>query len=127
MSDSMDNFISSKSMITPGIAGSATTMITGTLVTTFGFPGAVTALAISFVFGLMALADKSITIYYKFIFYIINSVTIFSVAVGLNQAGMAIIDRDKQATTVQERALGPAEEGTGVMQAESRSFFQEWF
>ncbi|MCB1948805.1 hypothetical protein [Nitrosomonas sp.] len=123
----MDNFISSKSMITPGIAGSATTMITGTLVTTFGFPGAVTALAISFVFGLMALADKSITIYYKFIFYIINSVTIFSVAVGLNQAGMAIIERDKQAT-VQERALGPAEEKNHEgMPTDAGPFFQEWF
>ncbi|MBX3630813.1 MAG: hypothetical protein KF908_13085 [Nitrosomonas sp.] len=125
----MDNFISSRSMITPGLAGSATTMVTGALVTAFGFPGAVTALIISFVFGLTALADKSVAIYYKFIFYIINSVTIFSVAVGLNQAGMAIIERDRQtSTTVEERSLGPAEdENNDVMQAESRPFFQEWF
>ncbi|SEQ96876.1 hypothetical protein SAMN05421690_1004111 [Nitrosomonas sp. Nm51] len=124
----MDNFVSSRSMITPGLAGSATTMITGTLVTTFGFPGAVTALIVSFVFGLMALADKSVAAYYKFIFYIINSVTIFSVAVGLNQAGMAIIERDRQAPTVEERTLGPAEdEEHDAMQAESRPFFQEWF
>jgi hypothetical protein len=125
----MDNFISSRAMITPGLAGSATTMITGTLVTTFGFPGAVTALIISFVFGSMALADKSVTIYYKFIFYIINSVTIFSVAVGLNQAGMAIIERDQQPPTiVEERSLDPAEdENNDVMRTESRPFFQEWF
>lgn len=125
----MDDFISSKSMITPGIAGSATTMITGTLVTAFGFPGAVTALIVSFIFGLMALADKSVTIYYKFIFYIINSVTIFSVAVGLNQAGMVIIERDRHspAAIVEERTLGPAEEDTGFRQTESRPFFQEWF
>lgn len=125
----MDNFTSSRAMITPGLAGSATTMITGALVTAFGFPGAVTALIISFVFGSMALADKSVTIYYKFIFYIINSVTIFSVAVGLNQAGMAIIERDRQApATVEERSLGPAEDkNNDVTQAEPRPFFQEWF
>ncbi|SEN40767.1 hypothetical protein [Nitrosomonas marina] len=124
----MDNFISSRSMITPGLAGSATTMITGTLVTTFGFPGAVTALIVSFVFGSMALADKSVEFYYKFIFYIINSITIFSVAVGLNQAGMAIIERDRQETTVNERALGPAEEENDIVRkAETKPFFQEWF
>ncbi|SES63363.1 hypothetical protein SAMN05216326_10152 [Nitrosomonas marina] len=124
----MDNFISSRSMITPGLAGSATTMITGTLVTTFGFPGAVTALIVSFVFGSMALADKSVAFYYKLIFYIINSITIFSVAVGLNQAGMAIIERDRQETTVKERALGPAEEENDIVRkAETQPFFQEWF
>ncbi|MBX3641000.1 MAG: hypothetical protein KF888_10945 [Nitrosomonas sp.] len=124
----MNNFISSRSVITPGVAGSATTMITGTLVTTFGFPGAITALIVSFVFGLMVLADESVTIYYKIIFYIISSVTIFSVAVGLNQAGMAIVERDRQVSTVEERSLGPAEdENNDALQAESKPFFQEWF
>ncbi len=125
----MNNFVSSRSMITPGIAGSATTMITGTLVTTFGFPGAVTALVVSFVFGLMVLADESIaTIYYKFIFYIISSVTIFSVAVGLNQAGMAIVERDRQVSTIEERSLSPAEDkNDNALQAEPKPFFQEWF
>jgi len=123
----MDNFMSSKAMITPGVAGSATTMITGTLVSTFGFPGAVTALAISFLFGLMVLADKTITLTYKFIFYIIGSMTIFSVAVGLNQAGMAIIESDKPVSTM-ERSLEPADEKPSDSAAsKSKPFFQEWF
>jgi hypothetical protein len=124
----MDDFISSKGMITPGVAGSATTMITGTLVSTFGFPGAITALAISFLFGLLVLADKTVSIVYKLIYYIISSMTIFSVAVGLNQAGMVIVERDKTASTELERTLEPEES----MQSDSEAtrtnrFFQEWF
>ena len=113
----MDDFVSSKAMVTPGVAGSATTMITGTLVNIFAFPGAMTALAVSFVFGLMVLADKSVAISLKLILYIINSMTIFSVAVGLNQSGMAIIQRDKPPTSI-ERSLDPEDK---------QQFFQDWF
>ncbi len=121
----MDDFVNSKAMIAPGVAGSATTMITGTLVTTFGFPGAVTALAVSFVFGLMVLADKTLTMSYKLLFYVINSMIIFSVAVGLNQSGMAIIERDKPVSTM-ERSLDSADDEQSNS-AEAKQFFQEWF
>lgn len=123
----MDDFVNSKAMIAPGVAGSATTMITATLVTTFGFPGAVTALAVSFVFGLMVLADKTLTIFNKLLFYVINSMIIFSVAVGLNQSGMAIIERDKPISTI-ERSLESADEKQpDSTVSESTPFFQEWF
>ena len=123
----MDDFVNSKAMIAPGVAGSATTMITGTLVTTFGFPGAVTALDVSFVFGLMVLADKTLTISYKLLFYVINSMIIFSVAVGLNQSGMAIIERDKPVSTM-ERSLASADEKqSSSAESNAKQFFQEWF
>ena len=123
----MSDFVSSKAMMTPGIAGSATTMITGTLVGTFGFPGAVTALAVSFVLGLMVLTDNTITIPYKLIFYIINSMTIFIVSVGLNQAGMAIVQSDRPVSTI-ERSLTPANKNqSNDASTDSQQFFQEWF
>lgn len=125
---SMDDFVNSKGMITPGVAGSATTMITGTLVSVFDFPGAMTALAISFLFGLLVLTDKSISLLYKCAYYIISSMTIFSVAVGLNHAGVAIVEQDETDSTVLERTLEPEES----MQSDSETtpsnrFFQEWF
>ena len=113
-----DDFVNSKSMITPGVAGSATTVITGTLVSTFGFPGAITALAVSFFFGLMVLADKTVTIFSKLILYLINSITIFAVSVGLNQSGMAIIERDQPKSSM-ERTVAPEDE--------MKPFFQDWF
>ena len=77
-------------MLTPGVAGTTTTMITGTLVSQFGLPGNWTGLVISLLFGLSVWADKSVPVYQRIIFYIINSMTIFAVAIGINTAGMVI-------------------------------------
>ena len=118
----MGDFESSKAVITPGVAGSATTMITGTLVSTFGLPGAETALVISLLFGFIGLADQAVSIYYKVVLYLISSMTIFSVAVGLNQSGMAIAQSDKPKVTI-ERTLDSADESS----SKSEAFFQNWF
>lgn len=123
----MGDFVSSKAMMTPGIAGSATTMITGTLVSIFDLPGAATALGVSFVFGLMVLADKEVAILYKLVFYVINSMTIFSVAVGLNQAGMAIIERDRPVPAI-KRSLEPADDQSpNITKSDFKPFFRDWF
>ena len=124
---SMDDFVSSKAMVTPGVAGSATTMITGTLVNIFGFPGAVTALAVSFVFGLLSLTDKTIAISLRLILYIINSMTIFSVAIGLNQTGMEIIQRDRPVTTIERSLIPDQEDQANSSSSDSKQFFQDWF
>jgi|GEM_PF-1672282 len=118
----MGDFESSKAVITPGVAGSATTMITGTLVSTFALPGAETALVISLLFGFIGLADQPVSIYYKVVLYLISSMTIFSVAVGLNQSGMAIAQNDKPKVTI-ERTLDSADNSS----SKSEPFFQSWF
>lgn len=123
----MNDLESSKAMMTPGIAGSATTMITGTLAGTFGFPGAVTALVVSFVLGLVALGDKTVTIPYKVIFYIINSMTIFTVAVGLNHAGVAIIESDKPESTIERTVTPDDKQQLNDALEDSQQFFQDWF
>ena len=122
----MNDLESSKAMMTPGIAGSATTMITGSLVSTFGFPGAVTAFSVSFVLGLVALGDNTVSIPYKIIFYIINSMTIFTVALGLNHAGMSIIQSDRQESTI-ERTVAPADkQQLNNESTDKQQFFQDW-
>ncbi len=115
----MDEFLKSKAMMTPGIAGSLTTMITGTLVSQFGLPGNWTGLVISLLLGLAVWADKSVIIYYRIIYYIINSLTIFAVAIGVNTAGMAI-------SYSSDRVSDPAIIER-MVPADKDKFFQEWF
>jgi hypothetical protein len=43
----LDEFLKSKAMLAPGVAGAMTTMITGTLVSQFGLPGNWTGLVIT--------------------------------------------------------------------------------
>ncbi len=51
-------FLNPKSMITPGIAGALTTLLTATLANQFGVPSNWTALVISVVFGLLVVAGS---------------------------------------------------------------------
>lgn len=116
----MEEFFQSKAMLTPGVAGTTTTMITGTLVSQFGLPGNWTGLAISLLFGLSVWADKSVPVYQRIIFYIINSMTIFAVAIGINTAGMVI----NQPT---ERSVDPHVIEEKHSPADQQTFFQDWF
>lgn len=81
-------FLNSKAMLTPGAAGATTMILTGSLTAAFNLPGAWVALLISAVFAaLVALADESVPVTQRAIFYVLNSLTIFSVAYGLNTVG----------------------------------------
>lgn len=123
----MSDFGNSKAVIAPGVAGSATTTITGTLVSIFELPGAETALVISLLFGFIGLVDQTVAIYYKLILYLISSMTIFSVAVGLNQSGMAITQSNKTEVVI-ERTLASADnKPSNSDSTELDPFFQSWF
>jgi hypothetical protein len=114
----MDDFLSSKAMITPGIAGATTTLITGTLYSQFALPAKWVGLGVSLLFGLTVWADKQVPIYQRMVFYVINSLTIFAVAIGINQAGMAVemSSRQPKDPIVIERKVPQ----------ESKSFFHNW-
>lgn len=115
----MDDFLKSKAMMTPGVAGAMTTMITGTLVSQFGLPGNWTGLVISLLMGLAVWADKSVVIYQRIVFYLINSLTIYAVAIGVNTAGMAISHGEEgiKAPPAIERSVPD----------DQKKFFQDWF
>ena len=115
----MDEFLKSKAMMTPGIAGGVTTMITATLASQFGLPGNWTGLVVSLLFGLTVWTDKSVAVYHRIVYYIINSLTIYAVAIGVNTAGMAIqySNRRLPDPAAIERSAPPATD----------QFFQEWF
>jgi hypothetical protein len=113
----MDEFIKSKSMLSSGILGTTTTMITGTMVSQFGLPGNVTAIVVSFLLGLLVFTDNSIPYIQRFVFYIIISMIIFTTAMGINAAGVAATKSTEQ----------PQYELRGLSEDEGKNFFHDWF
>lgn len=83
----VNDFLNPESMITPGVAGGITMTITNTLTSQFPLPGRWTALAISFLCGLLVFVTKKFSFWKKLIFYFINSLIIFTVATGTNYYG----------------------------------------
>ena len=91
MSD-MDKFLTPESMLTPGLAGGMTMGVTNALAFQFGLsaPGpALIALILSFLFGLCVFVSSSKSARaVKLLFWVINSLVIFTVAAGSNALGM---------------------------------------
>jgi len=84
----LDSFLTPEAMLTPGVAGALTMMITNALGVSFATPRAWTALLLSFLFGLLVLvANKDFLT--KGVFYVLNSLVIFCVANGANGVGAA--------------------------------------
>jgi hypothetical protein len=90
-------FLNPKSMVTPGVAGGLTMLITNALAKQFDLPGNWTSLMVSFLFGLLVFG-AALSIAQRLVFYVINSLIIFSVAVGANSAGQQL--QQPQAKTV---------------------------
>lgn len=83
----LDAFLTPEAMLTPGVAGALTMMITNALAVNFEMERAWTGLALSFVFGLLVLvAAKSLI--EKAVYYVLNSLVIFCVAAGANGIGV---------------------------------------
>ena len=121
----VEDFFNSKSMLTPGVAGLTTTMITGTLANIFELPGAMTGLVVSFVVGLLVWFDTNTVWQKRLLLYVINSFVIFTVATGINQAGVAAT-REPAKSGYQSRGLS-TETGDDKTKEGDRPFFQPWF
>ena len=102
-------FLNPNSMLTPGFAGGMTMMITNTVAAQFdlGYPwSAVVGLLISLLFGLLAITATAIPSWQKLIYYVLNSLIIFTVAVGSNTLGRATTDSSSGHTAL-ERDIAP--------------------
>jgi uncharacterized membrane protein len=93
----MSDFLNSKSMITPGVAGGVVMLITNTLSSQFGLPAKWIAITVSVLLALLIFfADQGTQIGAKIVVFLLNSVIIFAVSVGTNTVAGA-----KPATTIQ--------------------------
>jgi hypothetical protein len=106
----VNDFFNAKAALTPGAAGATTMMLTGTLTSAFGLPPSPTALVLSFLMGLcwIVLSESVLPWAQKVVLYVVNSLTIFSVAFGLNSAGV--------------QAFAPQARGLDVVEG----FFRQW-
>ena len=80
----IEEFLTPEAMLTPGVAGSLTMMITNALAVNFAMPRAWIGLGLSFVFGLLVLVSTR---------NVLNSLVIFCVAVGANGLGTGASQR----------------------------------
>lgn len=115
----MDQFLNSKSMITPGIAGAVVTVIVATLSSQFGLPAKWIALVTSLLIALLIFfADQAGKMVVRLIILLLNTIIIFSVSVGTNAAAIAAT---QPKTQVEQPPFESMPEPTPT------PFFHEWF
>ena len=88
------DFLNPNSMLTPGIAGGITMMITNSLWVNFDFPPKYTAIILCLLLGLMVLAELKAPLWQKPVYYIINVLIIFSVSAGMMLSTVVNADSD---------------------------------
>jgi hypothetical protein len=122
----VDDFVKSEVIKTPAVFGAATTMITGTLISLFdiAIEGKWICLAVSLLFGLVSTLDatKDNSMIQRLLFLVINWMTVFTVAVGINTAGMAATQGKTRLREVPSMTTP-----RGVDPLANRPFFQPWF
>ncbi len=83
----VEEFLNPNSMLTPGIVGSMIMMITNTVTYNFELPSKWVGLALSFMVGLLVVMNVVLPMWQRIIYYALNSLFIFAMAVGTNNIG----------------------------------------
>ena len=120
----MDDFLSAPPSLTPLIAGVTTTTITGTLASQFYLPANWVAIITCLILSSLVVLKPGLSFYQRAVYYLINTITIFTVSMGINAAGIAAtknFSETKQTTVT--RSVPPEE----TAQTAQRPFFDEWF
>ena len=120
----MDDFLTAPPSLSPLIAGVTTTTITGTLASQFLLPANWVAIITCLILSLLVTMEKGIPFYQRFLYYLINSVTIFTVSMGINAAGIAATKNYSPAQQPLIARTMPPEEAP---KTNKRPFFDEWF
>ena len=119
-------FLNPNSMLTPGIAGAVAMTIANTFSAQFGVNEAVVALLCSFLIGLLVATVKTVPSWKKYVYYVFNSLVIFTMAVGSNTLGqVAGTDGATPATLSYLEELAPGVT-LGVAQARADASSEGW-
>lgn len=116
----VDDFLEPRSMITPGALGAVAMAATNAFCNNFDFLNrGYVGLGLCFAFGLAAVI-KEASYVERVVFYMLNSIIIFSVAFGANQVGQRI----QRSVAITSAAYA---ETIGAPRVEPVSFFGDWF
>jgi hypothetical protein len=117
----MNEFLNSKSMVTPGIAGGVVTLITATLSSQFGFPAKWIAIGASIVIALVIFfADPAGHVIARLFVLLLNALIIFSVSVGANTSATAATNAGPKIQARPPYESAPPE-------PTATPFFHSWF
>src|SRR3989338_8775144 len=94
----VDDFLKPESMMTPGVAGAITMTISNTMWMQFGLQQRWCALALSFAFGALVFAATRIPLWQRAVYYMLNSLIIFSAAAGGNYIGYQALESNQSAS-----------------------------
>ena len=84
----LDEFLNPKSMLTPGLAGGLTMLISSTLWVQFGWETKWTALAISLAISFLVVRGmKNVPLLERIIYCSLNTMIIFSMGLGVHSLG----------------------------------------
>jgi hypothetical protein len=100
------DFLSPTGSLTPAAAGAIVLLITNTLGMVFGAPRALTALSLSGLIGALIVARHDAPLLHRAGYWIVNSLTIFAVALGSNGA-LATFTTEQPALLPPDHFLAP--------------------
>jgi len=110
----VEEFLQPKAMLTPGIAGGVTMLIANALWVAFSLPPRWTSLVLSFLVGLLVFVAKGgVPAWQRAVYYVLNSLIIFSVSIGTNYVGVGLTH--------------PAAQQASAGDPGTRTFFGDWF
>jgi hypothetical protein len=124
----MNEFLNPKSMITPGVAGGLVMLLTNTCANQFDLPAKWVALILSALIAFFVVTAASGRLLAKTFFWIFNSLIIFSMAIGTNQAAIGIAKEPAptySATPMPSPSPTPKPVARPPERA-SRPFFRSW-
>lgn len=104
----MDDFLKPESMMTPGVAGGITMTIANTLWMQFGLQQRWSGLFLSFAFGALVFVATHIPMWKRALYYVVNSLIIFSVAAGGNYVGYQTFGTTQSASLLEHTLNWPA-------------------
>jgi hypothetical protein len=84
--------------MTPGVAGAITMTISNTMWVQFGLQQRWSALVLSFAFGALVFAATRIPVWQRAMYYVLNSLIIFSAAAGGNYIGNQALETTRSAS-----------------------------
>jgi len=100
----MDDFLKPESMMTPGVAGAITMTISNAMWVQFGLQQRWSALMLSFAFGALVFTATRLPVWQRGVYYMLNSLIIFSAAAGGNYIGYQVSETSQSASLAEPPA-----------------------
>jgi len=90
----LTEFLDPRSKLTPGIAATFTVVISNSFSLFFDLDRLLTAIVISCVINLLVVQGQNIPLWKRIIYYILNTLYIFSISLGANSVILNLIEKN---------------------------------